>query len=190
MEFEIHNNYTIEDFAAYWRGFRWKAPGRKPPKQASRRAMKMAAWLLLLAGGMMLGIGLWVWEESGPVSACMGLMFFGAGIFAVLRRVPEHPYFVRKAWSNYQKQGENYMYRFTEMGIEIHTKNSDHRYDYVYVQQLWEDEGHFYIFMGQTTPHILNKIDFTQGKPEEFAAFLAEKTAKPIKWVNGERPEK
>lgn len=188
MEFEIHNNYTIEDFVAYWRGFRWKAPGRKPPKQASRHAMKLAAWLLLLAGGVMLGIGLWVWEESGPVPACMGLMFFCAGIFAVLRRVPEHPYFVRKAWSNYQKQGENYTYRFTEMGIEIHTKNSDHRYDYVYAQQLWEDEGHFYIFMGQTTPHILNKIDFTQGKPEEFVAFLAEKTAKPIKWVNGERP--
>ena len=143
MNFEVQTNYRIEDFFAYWQGFRWKQPGKKPPKQASRRARRIASWILVLAGAMMAVLGLWARPYSGVLPICMGVLFFGVGIVAAFRRIPEYPYWVQKAWKTYQNQGEVYMYRFTEEGVEIHTKTSDHRYDYVYLQQLWEDEGHF-----------------------------------------------
>lgn len=186
--FEVQTNYTIEDFAAYWRGFRWKAPGRKPPKQASRRGQKIAAWILVLAGGLVAAVGLWLGPRSEPLAVRMGGLAFVLGLVSALRRVPEYPYWVQRAWKNHQKQREDRTYRFTEQGIEIHTETSDHRYDYVHLQQLWEDEGHFYLFMGQQTPHILNKADFTQGAPSAFAPFLSEKTGHLVKWVNGDRP--
>lgn len=67
---------------------------------------------------------------------CMGALFLVVGLVAAFRRVPEYPYWVQKAWKNYQKQGEHYTYCFTEQGIEVHTGTSSHRYDYVHLQQL------------------------------------------------------
>lgn len=190
MEFEVQSsNTTIEDFAAYWLGFRWKQPGKKPPKQVSRRTQTALNWVMLLGGVLLLVLNLRYREYSTPYTTLFCLAISALGLFTVIRGTPEYPYWVQRAWKNYQKHGEAYTYRFTPEGFEIHGKTSDHRYDYSLLQQLWEDEGHFYLFLDQPTPFMLNKTGFTQGGPEAFPAFLQEKTGKPIQWVNGKRKQ-
>ena len=190
MEFEVQTSgTTIDDFAAYWRGFRWKQPGKKPPKQASPRAQKLAGWVLLLGGVAFLALNLWLEAHATPYTTFLCLLFSALGLFAVIRGTPEHPYWVRKAWNLYQKRGESYTYRFTQDSFEVHGKSSDHRYDYSLLQQLWEDEGHLYIFLDQRAPFMLNKSGFTQGNPAAFSVFLQEKTGKPVQWVNGKRKQ-
>ncbi len=189
MEFEVQTSgTTIDDFAAYWLAFRWKPPGKKPPKQASPRARRLAGFVVLLGGAAIFALNLWLDALSTPYTSFMGILFFAVGLFAVIQGVPEHPYWVRTAWKKYQKRGDVFTYRFTPKSFEVHAKTSDHRYDYTLLQELWEDEGHFYLlFQSQHTPFMLNKTGFTQGDPTAFAPFLEEKTGKPIRWVNGER---
>ena len=190
MEFEVQtSNTTIEDYAAYWYGFRWKPPGKKPPKRASPQARRAAGAVVLLGGIAFLALGLRLDERSAPVSVGMGLLFSAVGLFAAVRGVPQYPYWVQRAWKNDQKRGAVFTYRFNQEGLEVHAKTSDHRYDYVLLQQLWEDEGHFYLFLDQPTPFMLNKTGFTQGDPAAFPAFLQEKTGKPVQWVNGKREQ-
>lgn len=100
--------------------------------------------------------------------------------------MPGHPRWVQRAWRTYQKQGERCIYRFTEQEFAICAATNSHHYSYIHLQQLWEDEEHFYLFLGPQSPHMLNKADFTRGDPAAFAAFLAAKTGKPVRPVNGE----
>ena len=86
MIFEVRTNYTIEDFAAYWREFRLKSPGRKPPKQASGRAQKIAAWILVLAGGMIAAMGFYIqtrpdtgWSPAWAYYFCVSVWSLRSG---------------------------------------------------------------------------------------------------------------
>lgn len=189
IEFEIRNRYGIEDFAAYWRGFRWKAPGKKAPKQASPRTVKGAACLLILCGAAITALSLQSWFDS--VQGCVvGLLFMAVGILSAVRGVPEYPFWVQRAWKGYQKQQWTYFdVQFAGNVVRICSHNrlgdSDCCYSYSVIRQLWEDDGHFYIDMRPVMLCILQKSGFTQGSPQAFSGFIAEKTGKPVKWVDG-----
>lgn len=190
MGFEVQTSgTTIDDFAAYWLAFRWKQPGRTPPKQVSRRTQTVLNWAMLLGGALIFALGLWLREYGTTYITVFGLLCIVLGLFTVIRGTPEYPYWVQRNWKNYQARGEDCTYRFTQNGFEVHAKTSDHRYDYALLQQLWEDEGHFYLFLGQPMPFMLNKSGFTQGNPAAFSVFLQEKTGKPVQWVNGKRQQ-
>ena len=190
MEFEVQtSNTTIEDYAAYWYGFRWKRPGKRPQKQVSRRTQTLLNWAMLLGGALIFALSLRYKEYNTTYATVFGLLCAILGLFAVIRGVPEYPYWVQRAWKNDQKRGEVFTYRFTQESFEVHAKTNDHRYDYALLRQLWEDEGRFYIFLDQPMPFMLNKTGFTQGDPAAFSVFLQERTGKPVCWVNGEREQ-
>ena len=196
MEFEIQPNYTVEDFAAFWHGFREKQPGRKGARQPSGREMRRYGWLLLLLGGF---VTLMYWPNplnlQLPLTmAWPGPFFLAVGAMIVIQRRPGRaeslqPYWAQRAWKKWSGQNPElrWSYRFTPEGVELHNRTSDHRYDYSAVRQAWEDEGHFYFTLDERVWHILNKSQFTKGDPARFAAFLAEQTGRPVDWVNGEK---
>lgn len=192
-KFAIKNEYTIEDYAAYWLAFRWKSAGKKPPQQVSPRTSRVASCLLMVCGVATSIFCLW-WRPSNFIACIVfSLLFFAVGVFGTVQGVPKYPRWVQRAWKNYQDQRWTYLgVYFGEHDFEICSSNqagnSDCRYSYSVIQQLWEDEGHFYIDMGFTGQYMLQKSGFVKGDSADFGRFLEEKVGKPVKWVNGQRP--
>lgn len=195
MEFEIRPDYTVEDFSAFWHGFREKRPGTKGAKRLSDRGMWLGGWLFLLGGGFLLAVCWFNPLEFQPLPlsmVVMGVAFLALGVVTLIQwrpgaREPVRPRWAKRAWKRWAAQGPelHWTYRFTPERVELRNSGSEHRYDYSNLQQLWEDKEHFYLTLDQRVWHILNKSQFTEGDPTRFAAFLAEKAGKPVGWVNG-----
>lgn len=187
MEFEVQPEYTVEDFAAFWYGFADKRPGHRPIRRVSDRGMRLAGWLLLAVGGLLLAVYVLECLPLPGGASWMGAAFLLVGALTLVRRRPDQPRGAVKAWKNWQAQGveEHWRYRFTPEGMEMHSRSSDHRYDYGMLRQVWQDEGHFYLTLDRKGWHILNKSQFTKGDPGRFAAFLKEQTGLEAAWVNG-----
>lgn len=195
MEFEVWQNYTVEDFAAFWYGFYDKSPGKKPVSRISDRGMRLGGWLFLAAGGLLLAVCALNPLHFEPVPGAvigMGLAFLALGVVTLVQwrpgDAPVHPRWAVRAWKKWSRQepGLRWRYRLTPEGLELHNSSSDHRYDYSHLRPVWEDEGHFYLSLDGQVWHILSKSQFTQGDPTRFAAFLKEQTGRPVSWVNGE----
>ena len=197
VEFEIRPDYTVEDFAAFWHGFREKRPGTKGVQRLSDRGMWRVAWLFF-GGGVFLLAVCWLnpleFQPVPPYMICMGLVFLTLGVLSLIqwrpgRSVPVWPRRAKRCWKKWSGQAPElrWFYRFTPAGMEMHNSTSGHRYDYSQLQQPWEDEEHFYLTLDQKIWHILNKSQFTKGDPDQFAAFLAEQTGKAVRWVDGEK---
>lgn len=54
--------------------------------------------------------------------------------------------------------------------------------EYSMITDVCEDQTRFYLY-GETIAHILRKDAFTQGSPQQFREFIAEKTGKPVELV-------
>lgn len=196
MEFEIQPDYTVEDFAAFWHGFREKPPGKKDVRRLSDRGMWRGGWAFLLGGAFLLAVCWFNPLKLQPVPLSMvfmALAFLALGVVTLIQwrpgGDPVYPRWARRAWKKWSAQAPElrWSYRLTPEGVELHNRTSDHRYDYSAVRQVWEDEGHFYFTLDERVWHILNKSQFTEGDPARFAAFLAERTGRPVGWVNGEK---
>lgn len=197
MEFEVRSDYTVEDFAAFWHGFREKRPGTKRIRPISGRGMWIGGWLFLLAGIFLLAV---CWLDSLDLETipaamvCWGAAFLVLGAVTLVqwrpgRPEPVQPRWAKRFWKKWSAQdpGLRWSYRFSPAGMELHNSVSDHRYDYSQLQ-TWQDEGHFYLTLDRRIWHILNRSQFTKGDPAQFAAFLAEQTGRPVAWVDGAPP--
>ena len=71
-------------------------------------------------------------------------------------------------------------YRFSETGFATYIGDAAYACNYAAVEAVLEDEGHFFLFMPQNAGHILCKSAFTQGDPERFRTFLAERTGMEV----------
>ena len=207
MEFEIKLDYTVEDFAAYWYGFVRKRAGKPlsrsddPPKWA-RGLGKFFSWFFIVMGvvsvlnSLLQGRRMYS-EELGLLFSLLlapplgGALEIAFGVFCLraLRQGPQEylmkpPYsrWVRRSWKRYQETGPMYSCRFTEDGVWVHDCRSDHRFDYAFLDNLWEDGEHFYLQLsGRPGPvYILPKRGFTEGVPEDLPAFWKERTGKDV----------
>ena len=199
MEFKISLDYTIEDIAAYWRGFMQKRPGRRAVREASPRALRLGGWFFLVGGA----VSLLAWPMFRDLvlpglfglmlrTPLAGLLEVGIGL-SLLRQSrqspggPPYPRWVNRAWKKYQETGPLYTCCFTEDGAWIHDCKSDHRYRYEALEALWEDGERFYLVIpGSRGLYILNKHRFALGNPADLPAFWTERTGKAVRQDNGE----
>lgn len=121
---------------------------------------------------------------------------FGAWGLRALRQAPASyllrpPYArcVRNMWKRHQSNGPLYSCRFTEDGCWVHDCKSDCRFDYDYLDKLWEDMEHYYLELPGKPQriYILPKRGFTAGAPEDLPALWRERTGKQVLRLNPER---
>lgn len=191
VKFEIQNEYSIEDFKDFWIGFRLKSPGKAPPEQVSSHSMRVLFWFLIFAGVTIEIAYLCLHPVVNMPYLKYAWIFCIPGIIGLIRGVPKHPRWVQKVWKSHQKQQWKYfIVRFTEDDFQLYSSNrfgnSDCRYSYSFINQLWEDKRHFYIGTSGNALHILQKSGFIQGAPSDFVGFIAEKTGTPVQQINGE----
>lgn len=189
--FEVRMDYTREDLAAYWRALYWKKEGKEPNERKHSLQM-VGSGIACLAGGIVLvvlgllrpgalaGIGIlsWVLTLVGGLLVIVSALLFASGQKQSKR-------WVEKAWAQYQAGGAKGSCRFTPRRFETKGSGSDTRYEYKALEALWEDEGHFYLYLSTYSALILSKSGFTQGEPGRFGAFLQEQTGKTIHRIGG-----
>lgn len=87
------------------------------------------------------------------------------------------------AWKNCKGKGMTLTYRFGEEDFSAHTSVSDERCDFVVIEEVVEDKLHYFLFINKSAAYLLRKDSFTEGDPEQFRGFIAEKIGKPIKQI-------
>lgn len=179
MEFEIRLDYTVEDFEAYWQAFVRKRPGTPAQKQASPRMHRNAGLVFLV-----IGAASWIWVTplmGIPELILGGLLVYSGWYFG---RPGAASRWAKKTWKKYQESGRLYQCRFTDGGVWVHDSRSDHRYDYEFIEALWEDADRFYLVISRKTgTYILNKAKFTEGDPSDLPALWQEQTGKALETV-------
>ena len=180
MDYEILRAYSGGDMADFYRAYRLRRSLRPAPGQASPAMQSALAAVFLLMGcaGIWFSLGRegtlhgellrWVsvfWLGLGGL-----LLVGGLGVTGGTRSRRE-----RQAAEN----SKGYS-RCSETGFATSIGDAAYACNYAAVEAVLEDEGHFFLFMPQNAGHILCKSAFTQGDPERFRAFLAERTGMEV----------
>ena len=71
-------------------------------------------------------------------------------------------------------------YAFSETGIAVTSARETSELKYSAFLMAHETDTHFFLYIQKNVAVILPKADFTAGRPEDFAAYLAERLGKPV----------
>lgn len=82
------------------------------------------------------------------------------------------------SWRRRNPAVHAFEYSFDEEGFEVNNSIGASQAQYAGLMKMVETNGYFLLYMGKTAAHILPKVAFVEGKPEDFVAFLEEKTGK------------
>ena len=72
---------------------------------------------------------------------------------------------------------------FYEELIQVDDPRIRSQLNYASILAVMEAEAAYYLFVGQEHTLMLRKSEFTQGDPERFREFIAQKTVKPVEYV-------
>ncbi len=187
MLFEVRIKYDRSDAIAFVRGVRASRFGRIYRAVSRTLRVVLGLWFLRagLTGLKALFGGL-VLENAASCAAVVipALVLLLLGIYLVFRgvfdRAPLTEWQVHRSFS---RHGENDVYRFLEGHYEMALDHSFHSLDYSNIKAVLEDRDHYFLFLNKNTAHILNKSQFTTGRPNEFGAFISTKTGAVVKRV-------
>lgn len=171
MEYQIQMTYEEEDVASLVKTLEY----RRHPEKNIRRAYKIGYPLF---GFLMIVISV-VILLSGAIDvlsllACLVMVLVGT----ILIRRSSTRGMIKRSWKKYPNKGLIMTYTFYkdhfEEEDEISGKNE---FTYLSVKNGNQDDGHFFLFCGDNTTHMLKKSGFVTGDPEKFPAFILKKAA-------------
>lgn len=155
---------------------------KKEDMIAFQRAHRSKWRTLLLWGGTLIcvfcAVLLWVWNAEIKWSiSVVALLVLAASLFSV--RI--------NAWSAYRSYNRavgEAEFRFDEDGVHTHSALEDGTVYYGAFVKLLESRDYFFLYVQKNSAFVLPKKDFTIGDPNDFAAFIHEKTQIKSKCVN------
>lgn len=186
MEFAMEVIMDKQALAA----FRRAVPLRAPKVRKGRIVFIKVASFIIFLEALVLGLGgLW-----GLVSNIIYKSLFDIypAILAVILGFLLSVFFLFMwcdpltnwiSWKNYKHKGIVVSFRFMDTEFWNHTSASDERCDYAVIEDVLEDKGYYFLFIGNGAAYILRKDSFTSGDPAEFRDFIAEKLGKAVKQI-------
>ena len=192
MEFIVREVLTKEDLLHYHRQVYQKKPGTPSKRRLSVRGMRLVFLLVMAGGAALLALQIvgpagrsftpWRWMDwlYGGVLFLVG----GIGLYRWRNGQP-CPRWVERVWRKAQGMDRG-IYRFQEEGFFVLPRCGNTIQPYESLTHVWEDEGYFYLVQ-EKVQFFLCKRNFIRGNPVEFAAFLGEKTGRPVLPVTPER---
>ena len=180
--FEVKSMYEESDFIALQ-----KARNRKNKyRWISGIAGKISCFItgVILIPALLYGIyRVMIWEEKSFLTTVAGLLFCFmllstyTLIFTGIVKVS------KILWRNYADRVDPFTLDFAEEFLTSTDPLSQSRYEYAVIKDIWEDNSRFYLHMYHGLIIILRKNAFTQGDPEQFREFIAQKTGKAVEYV-------
>ncbi len=142
--------------------------------------------VLLVAGGICVVEGLFVLAFLRPLdystTILLGVVLV-VGPCSVIKGLFLRRFTARKMQKNMTNTG-TCRFRFDEDSFQAEQPGvvSSYRYDRIY--KACEAPGYFILFLDKTRGSVVDMGGFTKGTADEFRAFLAEKTGKPVEYVS------
>jgi len=72
---------------------------------------------------------------------------------------------------------------FTEEGFVTSTAAAETHWNHTQIKAVYETRDYFVFFLSNRHGQIYDKRGFLEGTPEDFAAFIREKTGKPVEYI-------
>lgn len=177
MEFQVHTIYdsaTVRELQDLING-----AGKERRKKTVRRNV-LALGVVCLAGAAVSAVAAGN-DVLAIVLLLAGILLLSIGaVFPAYLTVRQD----REDRKNGKRQAQESDVCFSEDGFLIRNRRGERNYTYQSCLQLLEGPRHFVIMLGDTRAVALDKDGFLAGDPEEFRAFLEERTGK--RWERNE----
>lgn len=122
--------------------------------------------------------------KENPVSAIIAVLAVPFGLYLIIRSVFFIPMAVRRVWKNNKnREGDFVVSVFFDDHFTSSSKNVSSVVQYGEICALEESSEIFFLKRTKTSGVSICKSDFTAGSPEDFRAFIEEKTGKKIKFI-------
>ena len=122
--------------------------------------------------------------NENPVSAVLILLAPSFGLYLIIRAVFFVPMAVRRVWKNNQnREGDFVATAFFDDHFSSSSKNVSSVVQYKEICALEESNEIFCLKRTKISGVVLAKSDFTTGTPDDFRAFIEEKTGKKIRFI-------
>jgi len=86
-------------------------------------------------------------------------------------------------WRSWNKKIKEVQMAFCDDCVRASTNLEESTKKYDVFVRIVESDDYFYLYAQKRLAHILPKAGFIQGEPADFAAFISEKTALPVKQI-------
>lgn len=184
MFFNVSAVYEREDFVGFMKAYTNKIPNLRTMNKISYIACRAAGVVMMVSAMINVGVTFY----SG-VFLLKNMAIYFAMILAglLLLKLPVNDLAGRKMWNKYQGQGARIDTEFWEDEYKIKYFGNEVPRPYSEIKSLCSDDGRFYLFVSEQSADIIRRDCFTQGDPEEFADFIAQKTG--LEWEGYDSPD-
>lgn len=185
MLFQVRQVFEKKDVSAVVRAIEQRKKAVRVLRSISRICFIIIGLLLILisVSGIWSGlIGFLHGEEVSWVGLPLELAFLAMGLLLCFRR--NNRYLTWLSWRRYKEKGMVLTYEFYDDCFTQQTPVSSGRFDYSILEDILEDQNHYFLFVNSNTAHILRKDSFQEGDPAAFGAWLTGRLGKTIQKIH------
>ncbi|MBE6994562.1 MAG: YcxB family protein [Ruminococcaceae bacterium] len=171
--------YTEDDFIGFMKVYNRKDKQLRRMEAIAKWSVKGAGVVMVLSAVVNLMGVVYARVMLGETVMDAKLLAIQAAMLcagAVLLFLPVDKFSGKRAWRMYTGQGMNVGYRFYDNCYVETRQGNDKTFSYRDMALLFEDPARYFLFTSPNEAHIIVKSGFSQGDPETFGAFIAEKT--------------
>ena len=135
-------------------------------------AVRLIAGIVLLACSAVL---FWIGGVSGTALLSLALGAFAVVWFAFRGRIA-----ARRMQRNSEKYAQDQVITLDDAGIRAESKAAQAAYQYAAVEAIYRWRGAYVLYVDKIHIIPLPIADFIEGSPDDFAAYITEKTGLPV----------
>ena len=184
MIFRVEETCTWEDWDAWSNAYMLHGKLLGSASKALAGFERLWGALMAIFGGLLL--------LGGLIGGVFNLItVLGAAILLIGIRAFRKYRNVREAFSNVRRgrgleksiSDKPMRFIFEEDGFSVWEPSGASSYRYHALTAVWEDKDRHYLFLQGKMQYVLRKAAFTQGTPDDFRAFISQKTGKPVEYI-------
>lgn len=180
--FFVETIYEERDFIGFMRAFTMKTDNIRNMSKITRIATKVAGGVFIAAAAINIAMMAVNFANGLPNPALnhilMQVAMIGLGIFALW--LPVDDLSGKRTWRKYEGQGAKIAFDFNQKSYSRLLQGNVIPVKYESISAIYEDDDRFYLFVSETSAHIICKDKFKTGDSTGFAEFIAKRTGHDI----------
>ena len=159
----------------------------KVGKDTDTKINRIANAVLLIAGIILLACSavlFWLGGVSGTALLSLALGAFAVVWFAFRGRIA-----ARRMQRNSEKYAQDQVITLDDAGIRAESKAAQTAYQYDAVEAIYHWRGAYVLYVDKVHILPLPIADFIEGSPDDFAAYITEKTGLPVQTPSDKKKE-
>ena len=157
----------------------------KVGKDTDTKINRIANAVLLIAGIVLLACSavlFWLGGVSGTALLSLALGAFAVVWFAFRGRIA-----ARRMQRNSEKYAQDQVITLDDAGIRAESKAAQAAYQYAAVEAIYRWRGSYVLYVDKVHIIPLPFADFVEGSPDDFPAYITEKTGLPVQTLSDKK---